>query len=421
MVPLPRANRCFVSALALGTILFALGAGLLRTDLACLVGAAPAQAKTRNQLSEELLDARGKLKEAREAIERAEAVRRAALGEIEVLDQRIENLEADLATVTDRRDAAAAELSATRAELERLRAAVEERRAQLARAEDDLATAQGALERRAVDIYKTGRLGYVEVLFNTTQLSDLVNRFDLFSMIVEQDDAVVEQIEALRTRVTAEKATLETEQAQVAAVAQEQQAQTDRLDALVDEREDSIARLAEARSDKRSVVAQAEEDKAAYERQEDALLAESRKLEADLGSLGQTQVLVHGTGQLTWPVAGRVSSGFGYRIHPIFHVRKMHTGVDIGAGSGTSIKAADSGTVVQAGWRGGYGKTVVIAHGNGLATLYAHQSAILVGVGETVNQGDVIGRVGSTGYSTGPHLHFEVRVNGRPVDPMRYL
>jgi murein DD-endopeptidase MepM/ murein hydrolase activator NlpD len=99
----------------------------------------------------------------------------------------------------------------------------------------------------------------------------------------------------------------------------------------------------------------------------------------------------------------------------------MHTGIDISAGTGTSIRAASAGTVVSAGWRGGYGKCVVISHSGGLATLYAHQSEILVEVGQTVKRGEVIGKVGSTGYSTGPHLHFEVRANGSPVDPMGYL
>jgi murein DD-endopeptidase MepM/ murein hydrolase activator NlpD len=124
---------------------------------------------------------------------------------------------------------------------------------------------------------------------------------------------------------------------------------------------------------------------------------------------------------LSRPVPGAITSGFGYRMHPIFHVRKLHTGVDMHAGMGESIKAAAAGTVVFAGWRGGYGKCVIIDHGGGLATLYAHQSEILVSVGQVVKRGVVIGKVGSTGYSTGPHLHFEVRVNGTPVDPVGYL
>jgi murein DD-endopeptidase MepM/ murein hydrolase activator NlpD len=116
-----------------------------------------------------------------------------------------------------------------------------------------------------------------------------------------------------------------------------------------------------------------------------------------------------------------VVSPFGYRIHPIYGDRRLHTGVDFDASEGTPIHAAESGTVVSAGWMGGYGNATIIDHGNGLATLYAHQSAILVSGGQHVTRGQVIGRVGCTGACTGPHLHFEVRVNGTPVDPMPYL
>ena len=128
-----------------------------------------------------------------------------------------------------------------------------------------------------------------------------------------------------------------------------------------------------------------------------------------------------GGGVLSWPVVGEVTSGFGYRVHPIFNVRRMHTGVDIDADMGAPIKASDAGVVVSAGWQGGYGKCIVITHGGGLATLYGHASELLVAAGDTVKRGEVIGKVGSTGYSTGPHLHFEVRVNGSPVDPLGYL
>jgi murein DD-endopeptidase MepM/ murein hydrolase activator NlpD len=128
-----------------------------------------------------------------------------------------------------------------------------------------------------------------------------------------------------------------------------------------------------------------------------------------------------GSSVLSWPLPGNVTSGFGYRIHPIFHVGKLHTGIDLDGNTGDPIKAAALGVVVSAGWRGGYGKCVVLDHGGGLATLYAHQSVIMVSEGQTVKRRQVIGKVGSTGYSTGPHLHFEVRVDGSPVDPMKYL
>jgi len=122
-----------------------------------------------------------------------------------------------------------------------------------------------------------------------------------------------------------------------------------------------------------------------------------------------------------WPVNGSVTSGFGYRVHPIYGTRRLHQGLDISGGSGTPIAAAKSGTVLSAGWRGGYGNAVVISHGDGVTTLYAHQSSMNVSSGAQVNRGDIIGWVGSTGASTGPHLHFEVRINGSAVDPRPYL
>ncbi len=122
-----------------------------------------------------------------------------------------------------------------------------------------------------------------------------------------------------------------------------------------------------------------------------------------------------------WPISGGVSSGYGYRVHPIYGTRRLHTGLDVSGGSGTPIAAAKAGTVLSAGWRGGYGNAVVISHGGGITTLYAHQSQLNVSTGQQVGRGDIVGWVGSTGASTGPHLHFEVRVNGSPVDPRPYL
>lgn len=125
---------------------------------------------------------------------------------------------------------------------------------------------------------------------------------------------------------------------------------------------------------------------------------------------------------LAWPLANPVvTSGYGYRVHPIFGTSRLHAGIDLRGSTGTPILAAGDGVVVSAGWRGGYGNTVIIDHGGSLATLYAHQSRLYVSAGAVVRRGQAIGAVGSTGYSTGPHLHFEVRVNGTPVDPLNYL
>ena len=126
-------------------------------------------------------------------------------------------------------------------------------------------------------------------------------------------------------------------------------------------------------------------------------------------------------GALLRPVPGGVSSYYGYRIHPIYGNRRLHTGWDMNAGCGAPIKAAESGTVIYAGWKGGYGNAVIIDHGGGMSTLYAHQSRMGVSYGTSVSIGDVIGWIGTTGVSTGCHLHFEVRINGNPVDPAPYM
>ena len=122
---------------------------------------------------------------------------------------------------------------------------------------------------------------------------------------------------------------------------------------------------------------------------------------------------------MLWPVPGyfTVTSGYGNRRHPFSGRQEFHTGIDIGARSGANVVAAESGMVTMSGWHGGYGQTIVIDHGNGLSTLYAHNSALLAREGQWVNRGDVIARVGSTGISTGPHLHFEIRQNGRHFNP----
>lgn len=387
-----------------------------------VVSLGSAEAKTKSEINQDLSQKQAQLDRARAEIQKAEAARKGALEDIAVLDARIESLEVQMAAVTAQRDQAAGDLDATREELSRLGGRLAETRTRLAKTEEDLRTAQSSLDQRAVNIYKSGGIGYLEVLFNTARLSDLITRLDFLTFVVQEDERILSQVKSLRARVDAERRDLEAQQTRISEVEARQAEQTARLEEIVAEQESKLGQVEAARAVKRGVVQKAETDKASWEKQEAALEAESDRLRNDLRALtSSVQQTVRGTGEYVWPVQGRVSSPFGYRIHPIFKVRKMHTGVDLSASFGTSIRAADSGVVIQAGWRGGYGKTVVVSHGSGLTTLYAHQSAILVSVGEAVSQGDVIGKVGSTGYSTGPHLHFEVRLNGSPVDPMGYL
>ena len=168
-------------------------------------------------------------------------------------------------------------------------------------------------------------------------------------------------------------------------------------------------------------------DKAYYEREENAIEAESRAIAQRLQSLfqseksGNTFNIPLGTGHMIMPVRGVMTSPYGWRVHPIFGTRRLHTGQDWGVDSGTPVHAADGGTVIEAGWVGGYGKCVMIDHGKGIVTLYGHNSEIYVRPGQHVMQGQVISASGSTGNSTGPHLHLEVRLNGECVNPLPYF
>jgi murein DD-endopeptidase MepM/ murein hydrolase activator NlpD len=171
-----------------------------------------------------------------------------------------------------------------------------------------------------------------------------------------------------------------------------------------------------------------QKDAAFYDKAESELLAESEGITAQIRALSTQhsfQVVRNSTGVFMWPIRGRINSSFGYRFHPIHHRTIFHTGLDIGGPNHGSIHAADGGVVIWAGWKGGYGKAIMVNHGNrggrNLVTLYGHLSSIMVSNGQAVNKGQVIGLEGSTGYSTGPHLHFEVRVNGAPTNPLNYL
>jgi len=403
-------------------------AGLVLAALfLCLPGVVPgmpqpASAATSSELNKKLSDVKSELEALRADIKKAEVARKAALGDISALDQRIDGLEAEVAEAEAARDQAEEELAALGAELDRVTIELNQKRAQLALTERDLQTQQEVFNDRMTNIYKSGgRVVYLAALLEPGSLSQMLGRFDMLTAIVDQDDAILSRIKDLKVEVEGQKSALERERERVSALEREQSEVTERLQAVAQERQAALDELESARAAKRKAVAAVEKDLAAWNKQEDQLLEESDSITGQLRALTVGVTVKPGKGILSWPVAGGVSSGFGYRIHPIFNVRKMHTGIDISAGMGTPIRASADGTVVSAGWRGGYGKCVVVSHSGNLATLYAHQSEILVVVGEKVERGEVIGKVGSTGYSTGPHLHFEVRVNGSPVDPLGYL
>jgi murein DD-endopeptidase MepM/ murein hydrolase activator NlpD len=189
------------------------------------------------------------------------------------------------------------------------------------------------------------------------------------------------------------------------------------------EQQHKVSSLQTAMKNKQKIAQQLESNEDLYEQSIDDLLKTSAEIESQLQKIQKNSTVKYVAGGFTWPTPGyyRINSPFGYRIHPIFHTRKLHTGLDIGASYGTAIRATHSGVVAMAGWYGGYGKAVIIDHGNGMASLYGHCSSLNVVVNQKVSAGDIIAYVGSTGNSTGPHLHFEIRQNGTPVNPFNYV
>jgi murein DD-endopeptidase MepM/ murein hydrolase activator NlpD len=278
------------------------------------------------------------------------------------------------------------------------------------------AEAQTRLNDRLVSIYESDNPDTLAVVLSSSSFTDLLDQLDYLSQIAAQDSRIAREVQAARDEMHRTRERTKKVRHGVAVETQAIAARTAEERAVRDRLVSSQQSLASARADKNRRLAGVRENKAEYVKEVDGLLAQSAALGATIRaqSTGPTDATPSSSG-LIWPVSGPVTSPFGMRWG------RMHEGIDIGAASGTPIHAAAGGTVIYAGWLGGYGNLVVIDHHNTLATAYAHQSAIATGVGASVAQGQVIGYVGSTGHSFGPHLHFEVRVNGTPVDPLAYL
>ncbi len=275
------------------------------------------------------------------------------------------------------------------------------------KAQADLDDRTRIFDQRLNDIYMDGNVSYLEVLLKATSLSDFLTRFDLMQAIAENDISLMKQVSALRDQIAQNKKEMQNKEAQLVVLQGQTRAKQSDLTARSNQ--------------KQQVLAQINSNADAYQRALNEEEAYSQQLIEIIQELQNKNSPREGTGHLSWPVKGPITSPFGMRMDPILHKYEMHTGIDIGVPMGTPIKAADGGTVIFAGWNDAYGKLTIIDHGDGISTVYAHQSVQLVNVGDKVYQGEIIGHVGTTGWSTGPHLHFEVRINGTPVNPMNYL
>ena len=397
----PKAHRSFIAALVLAAVALALAGAVVGV----------ARAETAAELQQKLQDARAKIESAKK--------QKATLNEqISDLDGRLAAVQKRLDGLGDQITGVEEKLSVTREKLVVLRKELRLKKLELVAAQAELELEQRNFAERAVLSYKSDDLDYVDVLLASSSFEDLISRVNVIHDLLGGNNRLVGGLESARDEVDAEKDAIAGRERAVADAAEVLQEKSDELAALRAAQAASQAAALAVRQQKAGALKGVNRDLAELERQENQILAESRAL-ADVitGSSGSGQ----GTGSLGYPVSGAIISPFGWRIHPILGYRKFHTGVDFGVGYGTPIRAADSGTVIYSTWMGGYGNVIIVDHGDGLSTLYAHQSSVAVGTGARVTRGQTVGYVGSTGFSTGPHLHFEVRVNGNPVDPMAYL
>ena len=328
---------------------------------------------------------------------------------------RIRALEARVGDVSLRLGTLQADLALHQNRLDALNALFELQSQRFAFLRVQYRKAQAALEQRLVEIYESDPASPLDVFLGSRNLKEALDQIAYLTDIGVQDRRISNEVGYAKTQVRAARAKTKKLRATV-------RSETAVIDARANQAREVRNELVGARNDLVSTKQQKLTDLSQLSAQDradvgeiDALQGASAALVNRIRAAQASTSSAPSSSGLIWPVSGPVTSPFGWRWG------RLHQGIDIGVAYGTPIRAAASGTVIYCGWESGYGNLTVIDHGGALATAYAHQSSILVTCGQQVTQGDVIGYVGSTGHSTGPHLHFEVRVNGIPVDPMGYL
>jgi murein DD-endopeptidase MepM/ murein hydrolase activator NlpD len=366
-----------------------------------------------------------KIQALRNQVDEVSADEAALLDQLDESKSRLDDLNARVTELDSQRAPVQAALQGAQGHLDEVGSRQLVAEAQLADTQGRLVDARQRLVDQAVAAYtgESSSARYADLLLRVRSVRDLSAAMAYVQSALDDDRTVVNKFEQLKNQVSALRDSLDRDRDQARqdrdVVASKEQDLSDRRQAQDDLRQQAAAEVAK----QNDVLDQLRSRKAEFEGQIDALQRQSDSLAAQLSGRQTGQVLVpSGHGVLAVPIPGApITSGFGPRVHPIYGDVRMHTGIDFGASAGTPIHAAADGVVVSAGPLGGYGNATVIDHGNGLATLYGHQSRISVVPGQTVKRGQIIGYVGCTGLCTGPHLHFEVRVRGTPVDPMQYL
>ncbi len=291
-------------------------------------------------------------------------------------------------------------------ELEKLDVKVSVTKRELERAMESEKGQKELLKKRIRAMYENGNVGYLSVILDSTSFSDFLTRLDFLKKIIDFDVNLLNDMNLLTTNIEETNEQLKKEQ--------------NEKETLKSELGEKKQKLEDLMKDKKSEISNLTDDIEELEKQYDQHLKEAEVIAKKMLELMNSKKYTGGT--MDWPAPDyyKITSEYGYRTHPILKKKKMHTGIDISVPTGKNIVAANSGTVIYSDYYGGYGYTVIIDHGGKISTLYAHNSKLLVKEGDEVKKGDIVAKSGSTGLSTGPHLHFEVREDGQHVDPMKY-
>ncbi|HHY14312.1 MAG TPA: peptidoglycan DD-metalloendopeptidase family protein [Thermoanaerobacterales bacterium] len=350
-----------------------------------------------DELRQEHKNLNSKILEQQKKVNEAKKREKTATNELQLIERELELTELELEQVTQKLLAAETQVRKIRAELEE--------------AEEEVEEQEETLKVRVVGMYKNGPVDYLEVILDSQSFSEFITRMDIIGKIIAYDSSLLNSLMEHKQFIADKKVELELQRDEILAARSEINVKKRQMEAKV--------------ASRGQVLRQIQNDKKSYEAALKEMEASQNRLNRMIAELqGKENKDYMGTATFTWPVpiSRKITSEYGWRVHPIHKTRKFHTGLDIGgAPAGSNIVAATHGKVIHAGSLGGYGLTVVLDHGGGISTMYAHCSRILVKVGQYVNGGDIIAKVGSTGISTGPHLHFEVKINGNHTDPWKYL
>ena len=344
----------------------------------------------------ELNEVQSQMQKMQERKEKARQKAEAASVGLEEIQTRINQLRGQARELQGKSDALQAKINDNKAKLAQKQAEVDKRKK--------------IYSKRLRQIYMNGQVNYLDVLLGARDFSDFASRMYLLQKIISSDIEMLQQLQKAEAEVRERQEQLDIEMRDIEVAKAELEAKRSRANRLKKQRSYMLCKAHE----------EEQQSQSEYER----LLAISENITAmlrNMESSGGSSSGSGGTGRFIWPCRGEITSYFGWRTHPIFGTTKYHSGMDIAVDYGTPILAADSGTVIYSGWLGGYGYAVMIDHGSGLVTLYAHNQSLNVYEGQYVTKGTCIAYAGSTGYSTGPHCHFEVRLHGEVTEPLNYL